>query len=130
MYPSLQYTAISSLHHRYVSDQMGGPIQQTNSFHHHLDLAELQASTDSNVVPLGSIKKGTYQHRALLFKVLADHLGINSTLERGTYGRYWNTVMLVNECGQTRQCVIDLLRSPGELLSEGSQQAQRYKGVQ
>ena len=104
-------------------------MQQTSSFHHHLELGELQASADSNIVSLGSVKKGSYQHRTLLFKILADHLGINCTLERGTYGHYWNTVMLVNECGQTRQYVVDLVRTPGELLSENSHQAQRYKGA-
>lgn len=114
----------------YVSTQMGGPwtSQQGNSFQYQLELAELQAACGSNIVPLGSIKKGTYQHRTLLFKVLADQLGISCSLQRGTYGRYWNTVVLT-EGGHTREWVVDLVRQPGELLLESSQQAQQYKGV-
>lgn len=108
---------------------MGGPLPQDNSFQYQLELAELQASSTSNIVPLGSVKKGTYQHRTLLFKVLADHLGINCTLQRGTYGHYWNTVILMDERGHTRECVVDLVSQPGELLQENSQQAQLYKGV-
>ena len=119
----------SSLLLSYVSSQMGGPLQHNSSFQYQLELAELQAHHGSNIVPLGSVKKGTYQHRTLLFKVLADHLGISCSLQRGTYGHYWNTVLLTNESGHTRECVVDLVRQPGELLLESCQQAQQYKGV-
>ena len=75
---------------------------------------------------LGSVKKGPYQHRALLFKILADHIGISSTLQRGSYGHYWNTVTL-QASNQISSYLVDLAKQPGVLLAVGSHGAQLYQ---
>lgn len=56
---------------RLVSEAMGGavPEDQLHEFPWTLHLSELKFHLQSNVVPIGSIRKGIYCHRALLFKV-------------------------------------------------------------
>lgn len=51
---------------------MGGPvdIEKQHDFLWELHLSELKVEMQSNIIPIGKIKKGTYYHRALLFKVL------------------------------------------------------------
>lgn len=57
---------------RLVCDAMGGPvdIEKQHDFLWELHLSELKVEMQSNLIPIGKIKKGTYYHRALLFKVL------------------------------------------------------------
>ena len=38
------------------------------------------------------VEQGSYLERALLFKVLADHIGLQSSLVRGEYGRAYNVI--------------------------------------
>lgn len=56
---------------RLVCDAMGGPvdIKKQHDFLWELHLSELKIEMQSNIIPIGKIKKGTYYHRALLFKV-------------------------------------------------------------
>ena len=54
---------------RYVSDCMGGVVQRSGTFGFELPLGEVQKERQSNVVPLGEVGVGVFQHRALLFKV-------------------------------------------------------------
>ncbi|KAF5899689.1 armadillo repeat-containing protein 3, partial [Clarias magur] len=60
------YTALAKL----VCDAMGGPvdIEKQHDFLWELHLSELKFEMQSNIIPIGNIKKGTYYHRALLFK--------------------------------------------------------------
>lgn len=56
-------------------------------------IEELKKQQQSNVIPLGLIQNGTYYHRALLFKVMCDRIGLAPcTLERGESGAVWNTI--------------------------------------
>ena len=112
------------IHTRYVSQEMGGPLTQGMALQYELPLAEIQATTHKSLVPLGVIKKGTYQHRALLFKVLADQLGIPCSLFRGQYGRHWNTVML-----EQREYLVDLVSTPSKLYPVDSQEACQYQTI-
>lgn len=50
---------------------MGGPVdvKKQHDFLWEVHLSELKVEVQSNIIPIGKIKKGTYYHRALLFKV-------------------------------------------------------------
>lgn len=56
---------------RLVSEAMGGAVEKEkmHEFSWILHLSELKIQLQSNVIPIGFIKKGIYYHRALLFKV-------------------------------------------------------------
>lgn len=56
---------------RLVSEAMGGAVkmEKLHEFPWVLHLSELKFQLQSNVVPIGLIRRGIYCHRALLFKV-------------------------------------------------------------
>ncbi|KAM8980888.1 armadillo repeat-containing protein 3 [Sarcophilus harrisii] len=122
---------------KFVAEKMGGPISKKllHEFKWELHISEVKFQLRSNIVPIGYIKKGTFYHRALLFKALADKIGIGATLVRGEYNRAWNEVKLVEESykGVTgllprpEEFIIDLMFEPGALLKTRSQEAEFYK---
>ncbi|KAG2458059.1 ARMC3 protein, partial [Polypterus senegalus] len=116
---------------RLVADTMGGPVERDvlHEFFWELHLSELKAELQSNVIPIGRIKRGVFCHRALLFKALADRLGINCTLNKGEFSRAWNVVMLIEETPKTSLVayIVDLMHSPGRLMKVGSPEAIRYQ---
>jgi hypothetical protein len=91
MSPEQQIKAIALA----VSKIMGGPISesQLSDFHFTFRVSELKIAQGSNVIPIGQINKGTFYHRALLFKALCDRLGLRPcSLARGEYNRAWNVI--------------------------------------
>lgn len=60
---------------RLVSEAMGGAVEmeKLHEFPWVLHLSELKFQLQSNVVPIGLIRKGIYCHRALLFKVSPNY---------------------------------------------------------
>ncbi|KAI6654585.1 hypothetical protein LOD99_981 [Oopsacas minuta] len=120
-----------------VSDQMGGEVEKSSlgSFDYHLHLSQLKYNRQSNLLPIGLIRQGFFQHRALLFKFLSDQTGIRSTLVRGEYGRAWNEVMLPDPSPDptltvpSRPYVVDLFHEPGRLMRQGSPQASLYQHI-
>ncbi|KAM8881736.1 armadillo repeat-containing protein 3 isoform X1 [Synchiropus splendidus] len=127
-----QYAALARL----VSDSMGGPVEKEKlhefSWHHHL--SEVKYGLQSNIVPIGMVKKGIYCHRALLFKYLADSIGLSCTLVRGEYHRAWNEVLLSEKAPQNkdqqpqcRHCIVDLMHQPGSLLNVNTPAAVKYQ---
>ncbi|XP_012586725.1 PREDICTED: armadillo repeat-containing protein 3-like isoform X2 [Condylura cristata] len=122
---------------KYVAEKMGGAIskEKLNEFGWELHISELKFQLKSNVIPIGLIKKGIFYHRALLFKALADKIGVGCSLVRGEYGRAWNEVKLMNESckgviGGTpplEEYIVDLMFSPGELMKVKSREAELYK---
>ncbi|KAM9416869.1 armadillo repeat-containing protein 3 isoform 2-T2 [Salvelinus alpinus] len=78
---SEQYSALARL----VSEVMGGAVEvdRQHDFLWELHLSELRYELQSNIIPIGQIRKGTYYHRALLYKVLADRIGVSCSLVRG-----------------------------------------------
>jgi hypothetical protein len=56
---------------RLVSEVMGGAVEvdRQHDFLWELHLSELRYELQSNIIPIGQIRKGTYYHRALLYKV-------------------------------------------------------------
>ncbi|XP_069770712.1 armadillo repeat-containing protein 3 isoform X2 [Narcine bancroftii] len=121
----------------FVSDKMGGPIEKEllHEFLWELHIAELKYELRSNIIPIGKIQKGIYYHRALLFKALADRIGINCSLIRGEYNRAWNEVMLIDCPPQDtigllippKAYIVDLMHQVGHLMKIDGPEAAHYK---
>ncbi|KAM3592924.1 uncharacterized protein V6R79_001780 [Siganus canaliculatus] len=129
-----QYAALARL----VSEAMGGAVEMDKlyEFAWTHQLKELKVKLQSNVVPIGLVKRGIYCHRALLFKCLVDSVGMSCTLVRGEYNRAWNEVLLFNgnpssngRCQKPSRYVVDLMHQPGNLLKATSPAAMDYKTV-
>ncbi|KAL6462900.1 hypothetical protein MHYP_G00293220 [Metynnis hypsauchen] len=126
------YTALATL----VCDAMGGPvdIEKQHDFPWQLHLSELKFELRSNIIPIGKIKKGTYYHRALLFKALADRIGVSCSLVRGEYCWAWNEVLLSSSPKngfyiQPQRYIIDLMHQPGNLMKCGTPAAIQYQTI-
>nr|XP_021140980.1 armadillo repeat-containing protein 3 isoform X1 [Columba livia]XP_021140981.1 armadillo repeat-containing protein 3 isoform X1 [Columba livia]XP_021140982.1 armadillo repeat-containing protein 3 isoform X2 [Columba livia]XP_021140983.1 armadillo repeat-containing protein 3 isoform X1 [Columba livia] len=87
---------------QFVANKMGGSIERDklHDFNWELHISEIEFELKCNIVPIGKVKKGTFYHRALLFKVVADRIGIGCSLVRGEYNRAWNEVELVDDSPQ------------------------------
>ncbi|XP_074840971.1 armadillo repeat-containing protein 3 [Carettochelys insculpta] len=124
---------------QFVADKMGGPIERDklHEFSWELHISEIEFELKCNVVPIGKIKKGTFYHRALLFKVIADRIGIGCSLVRGEYSRAWNEVKLVDDSPQgitglllpPQVYIVDLMYQPGCLMKQGSAEADYYQRI-
>ncbi|XP_010078569.1 PREDICTED: armadillo repeat-containing protein 3, partial [Pterocles gutturalis] len=124
---------------QYVADKMGGPIERDklHDFSWELHISEIEFELKCNIVPIGKVKKGTFYHRALLFKVIADRIGIGCSLVRGEYNRAWNEVKLVDDSPQgiaglllpPQEYIVDLMFEPGFLIKQGSAEADQYKHI-
>ncbi|XP_062066068.1 armadillo repeat-containing protein 3-like [Lepus europaeus] len=122
---------------KYVAEKMGGKIAKEKmiSFGWELHISELKFQLKSNVVPIGQIKKGIFYHRALLFKALADRIGLSCSLVRGDYGRAWNEVKLANVSPKAATggfslpevYIVDLMFHPGALMKLGTKEADLYR---
>ncbi|KAM0002104.1 putative non-specific serine/threonine protein kinase [Helianthus debilis subsp. tardiflorus] len=79
-----------------VSDHMGGPVGDPEKMliAWRDFCSKLKESIGSMVLPLGSLNVGMARHRALLFKVLADSLGIPCRLVKGKQYTGSNNVAL------------------------------------
>ncbi|XP_051543052.1 armadillo repeat-containing protein 3 [Myxocyprinus asiaticus] len=127
------YIALAKL----VCDAMGGQVEQEklHDFLWELHISELKIEAHSNIVPIGKIKKGTYIHRALLFKVLADRIGLSCSLVRGEYNRAWNEIFLITGPkrsyghAQPESYIIDLMHQPGNLMKSNSPAALAYQTI-
>ncbi|CAL8292925.1 unnamed protein product [Lota lota] len=130
-----QYVTLARL----VSEALGGVVEmdRLHEFHWELHLSELKFRRRSNVIPIGSVCKGIYCHRALLFKCLADRVGVSCTLVRGEYNRAWNEVLLPGETQpggppRPQPCslyVVDLMHQPGSLLRANTPAAIQYQSI-
>ncbi|XP_053820896.1 armadillo repeat-containing protein 3 isoform X2 [Vidua chalybeata] len=121
---------------QFVADKMGGTVEreQLHNFCWELNMSEIEFEQKSNIVPIAKIKRGTFYHRALLFKVIADRIGIGCSLVRGKYNRAWNEVKLVERSRKglllpPQEYIVDLMFEPGCLLKQGSAKADQYKRI-
>ncbi|XP_032547222.1 armadillo repeat-containing protein 3 isoform X1 [Chiroxiphia lanceolata] len=124
---------------QFVADRMGGSIERDklHDFSWELHISEIEFELKCNIVPIGKIKKGTFYHRALLFKVIADRIGIGCSLVRGKYNRAWNEVKLVDDFPKgiaglllpPQEYIVDLMFEPGFLIKQGSAKADQYKRI-
>ncbi|KAL3639396.1 hypothetical protein CASFOL_017303 [Castilleja foliolosa] len=103
----------------FVSEHMGGPVADPDSI-----LVEwrnlsrtLKAKQGSMVLPIGSLTVGLARHRALLFKVLADSLGIPCRLVKGKqFTGSDDVAMNLVKIGGVREYIVDLMADPGTLI--------------
>ncbi|XP_027114430.1 serine/threonine-protein kinase EDR1 isoform X1 [Coffea eugenioides] len=102
-----------------VADQMGGPVKDANVIMAKwLERStELRTSLHTVVRPLGSLRLGLLRHRSLLFKVLADNVGIPCKL--ANWSKYTgNEVDVVNfvKFSDGSEFLVDLMGEPGALI--------------
>ncbi|KAA8544988.1 hypothetical protein F0562_019795 [Nyssa sinensis] len=102
-----------------VTEHMGGPVRDANimSARWMERSTELRTSLHTSVLPIGSLKIGLSRHRALLFKVLADNVGIPCRLVKGSHytgveDDAVNIIKLVKE----GEFLVDLMGAPGALI--------------
>ncbi|KAK3011260.1 hypothetical protein RJ639_010611 [Escallonia herrerae] len=102
-----------------VTEHMGGPVRDAN-----IMLArwmerstELRTSLHTSVLPIGSLKNGLSRHRALLFKVLADNVGITCRLVKGShYTGMEDDAFIIIRLGNESEFLVDLMGAPGTLI--------------
>ncbi|KAF5946040.1 hypothetical protein HYC85_016268 [Camellia sinensis] len=102
-----------------VTDHMGGPVKDANiMLARWMEIStELRTSLHTSVLPIGSLKIGLSRHRALLFKVLADNVGLPCRLVKGSHytgveDDAVNIIKLANES----EFLVDLMGAPGTLI--------------
>ncbi|KAF9622615.1 hypothetical protein IFM89_032514 [Coptis chinensis] len=102
-----------------VTEHMGGPVRDANIIlAKWMDrIMDLRTSLHTCVLPLGSLNIGLSRHRALLFKVLADNVGVPCRLVKGSHytgidDDAVNIIKLENE----REFLVDLMAAPGTLI--------------
>ncbi|CAL0312374.1 unnamed protein product [Lupinus luteus] len=102
-----------------VSEYMGGPVEDPASMTRAWRSLcySLKATLGSMVLPLGSLTIGLARHRALLFKVLADRLGIPCRLVKGLqYTGSDDVAMNFVRINDGREYIVDLMADPGTLI--------------
>jgi len=118
---------------RLVCERLGGVVDYY-AYEQYVEPAErvgmLRASSGSRVVPLGKLTAGSSRHRALLFKVLCDRVGVMCSYKvgkpmRGAHAHHaWNTVIVDGE-----EVVVDLIHMPGTFYPDYSDEARRYMRI-
>ncbi|XP_068626528.1 armadillo repeat-containing protein 3 [Battus philenor] len=127
----------------YVAEAMSGLTQERDCTMPSVDLhlIDIMNELRSNLVGLGFVKCGGALERALLYKVLADHVGLPCSLHRATSAHAWCEVAVPepdpDEPDQEEKFpagllranyVVDLMDCPGRLLPCGSFEAKRVCG--
>ncbi|KAK6915472.1 hypothetical protein RJ641_020589 [Dillenia turbinata] len=102
-----------------VTGHMGGPVRDANIILAQWmeKRAELRRSLHTNMLPIGSLNVGLSRHRALLFKVLADKVGIPCRLVKGSHytGIEDDAVNIIKQENE-REFLVDLMAEPGTLI--------------
>ncbi|XP_020571165.1 serine/threonine-protein kinase EDR1-like [Phalaenopsis equestris] len=102
-----------------VSQHMGGPVKDANEMLVRWieKSTELRSSLQTSLLPIGCINIGLSRHRALLFKVLADNVGIPCKLVKGSHytGVDGDAVNII-KYGDHREFLVDLMAAPGTLI--------------
>ncbi|PIA44945.1 hypothetical protein AQUCO_01700489v1 [Aquilegia coerulea] len=106
-----------------VTEHMGGPVRDANMMLARWmeRIMDLRTSLHSCILPIGSLNFGLSRHRALLFKVLADNVGVPCRLVKGSHytgieDDAVNIIKLENE----REFLVDLMAAPGTLIPADS----------
>ncbi|KAI7736665.1 hypothetical protein M8C21_009130 [Ambrosia artemisiifolia] len=102
-----------------VTEHMGGSVQDAN-----IILArwierstELRTSLHTSIYPIGSLRVGLSRHRALLFKVLAESVGITCRLVKGShYTGVEDDAVNIIKMDNEREFLVDLMAAPGTLI--------------
>ncbi|EFH66522.1 kinase family protein [Arabidopsis lyrata subsp. lyrata] len=102
-----------------VADYMGGPVVDPDStLRAWWSLSySLKATLHSMVLPLGSLTIGLARHRALLFKVLCDSVGVPCRIVKGQqYTGSDDVAMNSIKTDDGREYIVDLMGDPGTLI--------------
>ncbi|KAL6645214.1 hypothetical protein ACP70R_016822 [Stipagrostis hirtigluma subsp. patula] len=103
-----------------VTDNMDGPVKDANDMiAKWLEKStELRASLQTSLLPIGCIKIGLSRHRALLFKILADRVGIPCKLLKGSNytGGDDDDAINIIKMDNEREFLVDLMAAPGTLI--------------
>ncbi|XP_021909098.1 probable serine/threonine-protein kinase SIS8 isoform X2 [Carica papaya] len=102
-----------------VAEYMGGPVADPDSMSRAWRSLSysLKATLGSMVLPLGSLTIGLARHRALLYKVLADSVGIPCRLVKGQqYTGSDEVAMNFVKTDDGREYIVDLMADPGTLI--------------
>ncbi|CAI9102465.1 OLC1v1000744C1 [Oldenlandia corymbosa var. corymbosa] len=102
-----------------VTDHMGGPVKDANVFQARWmeRSTDLRISLHTAVLPLGSLRLGLSRHRALLFKVLADNIGIPCRLVKGShYTGIEDDAVNIIKLPDESEFLVDLMGEPGALI--------------
>ncbi|XP_021773083.1 serine/threonine-protein kinase EDR1-like [Chenopodium quinoa] len=102
-----------------VTEHMGGPVRDAGIvLAKWMEIStELRTSLHTSVFPIGSVRVGLSRHRALLFKVLADNVGIKCRLVKGSHytGIEDDAINLI-KMADDREFLVDLMAAPGTLI--------------
>ncbi|XP_042416016.1 probable serine/threonine-protein kinase SIS8 isoform X2 [Zingiber officinale] len=102
-----------------VADYMGGKVSDPESMlNSYQNLRNhLMANIGSIVLLLGHLTVGLARHRALMFKVLADSLGISCRLVKGKqYTGSDDSALATVKLNDGRDYIVDLMSEPGTLI--------------
>ncbi|CAI0400495.1 unnamed protein product [Linum tenue] len=106
---------LASLVSNYMGGSVGDPENMSRAWRR-LSYS-LKVTLGSMVLPLGSLTIGMARHRALMFKVLADNVGIPSRLVKGhQFTGSDDVVMNFVKLDDGREYIIDLMADPGTLI--------------
>nr|XP_043614614.1 serine/threonine-protein kinase EDR1 [Erigeron canadensis] len=102
-----------------VTEHMGGSVRDAN-----IILArwierstELRTSLHTIIYPIGSLRVGLSRHRALLFKVLAESVGISCRLVKGShYTGVEDDAVNIIKLDNESEFLVDLMAAPGTLI--------------
>ncbi|XP_057831140.1 probable serine/threonine-protein kinase SIS8 isoform X1 [Cryptomeria japonica] len=102
-----------------VAEHMGGAVNDADDMLTRWTVRcyGLRSMLNSIVLPLGRLQIGLSRHRALLFKVLADRVGIPCRLVKGSH--YTGTddgAINIIKLDHEREFIIDLMGAPGTLI--------------
>lgn len=102
-----------------VAEHMGGAVNDADDMLTRWTLRSygLRSTLNNIVLPLGRLQIGLSRHRALLFKVLADRVGIKCRLVKGSHytGTDDGAINIIKlDC--EREFIIDLMGAPGALI--------------
>lgn len=102
-----------------VTEHMGGPVRDANTILQRWieSSTKLRTSLHTSVLPVGSLKVGLSRHRALLFKALADYVGITCRLVKGShYTGVEDDAINIVKLADESEFLVDLMGAPGTLI--------------
>ncbi|XP_023734546.1 serine/threonine-protein kinase EDR1 [Lactuca sativa] len=102
-----------------VTEHMGGPVRDANIIMARWmeRSTELRTSLHTSIYPIGSLRVGLLRHRALLFKVLAESVGITCRLVRGShYTGVEDDAVNIIKLDNESEFLVDLMAAPGTLI--------------
>ncbi|XP_047339326.1 serine/threonine-protein kinase EDR1 isoform X2 [Impatiens glandulifera] len=102
-----------------VIENMGGPVKDANIIlGRWIERSTyLRTSLHTSVLPIGSLKIGLLRHRALLFKVFADYIGLPCRLIKGShFAGIEDDAVNIIKMGNESEFLVDLMGDPGTLI--------------